>query len=448
MGRVGSGLEVRCSSIRIKFVLNGETIRERLTLNGKALSPTPANVKYAHRLAAEIKRKIAQGVFYYAEFFPDSPRAQANELNTFGKLANMWLESKGQLQAATKDQYTNAVFMWKKLLGDCTQMDRLTYPVLAAKIGGYPWASPKSANNYLIVLRGIFSLEYSGRKAADNPMVGIKNLTIVKKLPDPLTADERDRILTDLVNHYDLRIAAYFTFAFYTGMRPEEIIALRWTDVDWQARSVRVQRVRTFRGSERDGTKTHAERDVDMVARAVEALAAMKPYTYMNKMEDGSAACIFENPVTGKPWHDERSQRDHYWKPTLKRLGIRHRRAYSTRHTYATTALMAGVNPAYIARQLGHANTKMLFEKYARWIDGADKGAERRALETALGSGFVPNSSHEKSEAGQLPVSLPSLLVGAIGLEPTTPTMSRWCSNQLSYAPIERTRIVSERPVT
>ena len=29
----------------------------------------------------------------------------------------------------------------------------------------------------------------------------------------------------------------------------------------------------------------------------------------------------------------------------------------------------------------------------------------------------------------------PLIVVGASGLEPPTPTMSRWCSNQLSYAP-------------
>jgi integrase len=387
MARNGTGVEARASSIRIQFVLDGVTIKERLTVAGKSIQPTPANLKYAHRVALDIRRRIAQGTFDYAEFFPDSPRAQKDQPGSFGQLADLWLESKGQLADATRDQYANAVEVWKRILGDKSPMTSLTYPVLASKIGGHPWASPKSANNYMIVLRGIMAMEYHGRRASENPMAGIQNLPPVKKLPDPLTSDERDRILADLALRYDERVASYYTFAFFTGMRPEEQIALRWSDIDWRTGTARVQRVRTFRGSERDGSKTHTERDVDLVSAAIEALKAMKPYTMMKTGDDKDrSAYIFENPVTGRPWHDERSQRDHYWTPTLKRLGIRYRRAYATRHTYATAALMAGVNPAYIARQLGHASTAMLFKVYSKWIDGADKGAERRAMEAAMGS--------------------------------------------------------------
>lgn len=46
----------------------------------------------------------------------------------------------------------------------------------------------------------------------------------------------------------------------------------------------------------------------------------------------------------------------------LKRLGIRYRKAYNTRHTYATVMLMKRINPAYIAPQLGR-DVKTLLEK-------------------------------------------------------------------------------------
>lgn len=395
MGRNGSGVEVRERSIRLKFVCQGLAIRQTLTVNGKAMLPTPANVKYAHRLADEIRKKIGMGTFSMAEYFPDSKQAQSEQGDaaTFGKLADLWHKSKGQMAAATRDQYATAVRFWKRLLGAETPVKDLTHKVLASKIGGHPWPSAKTHNNYLIALRGIFGLEYRGPTSLHNPLIGIENAKVTKRLPDPMTLEERDKILADLLKHYDERVYAYFLWQFFTGMRPEETIALRWSDVDWNAQIVRVQRVRTFRGQESDDTKTFVERDVDLLPQALDALAIMKKHTFMLRAErDGdedTAADIFQNPVTKRSWHDERSQRDHYWRPSLKRLGIRWRRAYNTRHTYATEALMGGVPPGYVAHQLGHS-TKMLHEKYARWIPGNDQGSAKERMRATMGR---PNSS-------------------------------------------------------
>lgn len=38
----------------------------------------------------------------------------------------------------------------------------------------------------------------------------------------------------------------------------------------------------------------------------------------------------------------------------------------------------------YIARQLGHTNTAMLYKHYAKWIDGSDKGREGTKMGRSL----------------------------------------------------------------
>ena len=385
MGEKSDGVEDRGSSLRVHFTFNGEKCKETLkNSEGVVLPATSSNIKFARRVSADVRRAIERGTFDYAEFFPHSTRAsRLTQANTLGQVGEMWLAAKGQLTPATKYQHEQALEMWYSILGKGAQIESLTYQVISSKFGQYPWPSAKRANNALIPLRGVMEFYYMGPKSVNNPMQYVQNLKVVRKLPDPLVPSERDQILTFMRRNYDERVWAYFTVAFFTGMRPEELIAMKWGDIDFQDRVVRISRVRTFKGSERDGSKTHSERDVDLVDPAIEALSVMKKYTLMKLNDEGEPADVFENPVTRRAWHDERSQRDHYWKPALLRLGIRYRRAYATRHTYATAALMGGLRPAYIASQLGHS-LQMLLQVYARWVPQADDGSEKARLNKVM----------------------------------------------------------------
>lgn len=68
-----------------------------------------------------------------------------------------------------------------------------------------------------------------------------------------------------------------------------------------------------------------------------------------------------------------------YLHAAVAALGIRRRRQYDTRHTYATMCLMAGMNIAFIANQLGHT-VEVLLSTYAEWINSAGDWSELAKL--------------------------------------------------------------------
>lgn len=381
-GRKGTGVEPRDNSIRVNFTWQEARCRETLKVNGVPILPTPPNIAYATRLMVQVNQRIATNTFVYGDFFPDSPRAakpaDKEAAPTLAAAGATWLQSKGRLAAATRSQYENDLTFWYGILGRDTIITELKHSDVAAKIGAHPWPSNKRHNNALIPLRGMFALHGRDLPEMVNPTVGVENAQVQKNPPDPFELDEAEAIIERMFKDFPPQLGLYFEEAFFTGLRPEEEIALMWDDCDWRRQYARIQRSKTFKGTI-GPIKTYQVRDLELNFRALGALQRMKEFTLLKP-----AGYVFEHPDLCQPWHDERAQRDTFWKPVLKRLGIRYRRPYNTRHTYATMCLMAGAAPAWVARQLGHKNSKMLHEVYAKWIDGADKGREKAKLEEVL----------------------------------------------------------------
>jgi len=375
MGRRATGtVEPLKTAIRLKFTWKGARCVETLMI-----APTGANMKFARNLLSRIQGAITAGNYSRSDFFDTAGEPESER---FADVADRWLKSKTGAKS-TLACYGWSVDFWKAALPD-KPIDKIRHSDITTAIKDKSaTVSGKTLNNHLIVVRGVFRFAKADRLIVHNPTDEIEQQKHQSPPPDPFSTEERDSILLHMSGKYPDAVWNYFKFAFFTGLRPSEMIALRWGDVDWKARTVRVQRARVM--WEDKATKTNTVRDVDLSDPAMEALKRQKAHTFMK----GEDHAIFCNPLSGRPWADDQRQRRAYFQPTLKHLGIRQRDAYNTRHTFATAALMGGVNPAYIAKQLGHANTGMLFRHYSKWIEGADKGAEAAKLNAVMSQSSI-----------------------------------------------------------
>ncbi len=365
------GVRPHGGGIQLRFTWRNREWRPTLQLRA-----TPANLKHAMRMRAEIVAAIRAGTFDYSAWFPDARNAPQSDLpSTFGDYASRWLLSIDELAEVTRLEYSRILNVnWLPDLRDRPIQD-IRYSDLVevlAKSG----ASGKTRNNILIPVRRVFDFALLDRAISVNPAAAIRNSKVQRQDPDPLELSEVDLVLADLGQHHGPQIANYFAAAIFAGFRPSEQISLQWSDIDFVRRTARVERARVW-GKDKNTTKTHTARDVELTDRALEAFTAQKEHTLLTR------GAVFHNPKTRRPWNDEQVQR-RCWNASLKRCGLRHREAYQTRHTFATLALMAGANPMWVARQLGHRSMKMLLEVYGKWIDAADRGRERAKLDAGF----------------------------------------------------------------
>ena len=374
-----ASISIRSNKLVLDFRYNGIRCREQT-----ALEDTKNNRAKLSKLASDIEAAIRLKQFVYSDYFPDSPRAKKftdidaqvklhtskqqelapvlyRECPTINNFSAEWRAEhegiwKSSHCANVKSIYENYLLpaFDNQRLDSITRTDILKFRASLTKPDGSKKRISNDWINHIMVQLHRLLREGSKRYQFDNPFVDIEPLKIDKPLINPLTLQEVRIFLAGV--RPDFR--SYYTVRFFTGLRTAEIDGLKWKYVDFERKQIIVQET-LVNGKTETPKNQSSYRSVMLSKPVMSALMAQKEVT-------GHLEYVFCNSA-GNPL-DHRNITKRIWSPTLKLLGLPARRAYETRHTAATLWLAAGENPEWIAKQLGHSSTKMLFERYSRFI--------------------------------------------------------------------------------
>lgn len=169
------------------------------------------------------------------------------------------------------------------------------------------------------------------------------------------------------------RFEALYVVALTCGLRQGEILGLKWSDVDLEAKTLRVNR-QLQRHRDGDGLvfsepKNASRRTVPLAATAVEALRRHGKRQAEEKMRAGflyeDEGLVFASEV-GTPL-DAQNVVNRSFKPLLKKAGLPSIRFHDLRHTCATLLLAKGVHPKLVQALLGHASIGITMDLYSHW---------------------------------------------------------------------------------
>ncbi len=220
------------------------------------------------------------------------------------------------------------------------------------------------------VMSGVFNMAIDDRAIDINPALQMGKLYREKKkaaAPNPLNAEELERLLAAFQKHYPEDYPAIFLLA-RTGLRPGEFFALKWENIDLASREIHVEWTRDEHNCitrpKRDKTRV-----VDMSRDLCEVLRqyrhALKEKTLRNGWGDVPDWFLVNDRGTPPDimwWRKKR------FVPMLEKAEVKKIRLHDIRHTFASLLLMAKQNVLYVSKQLGHSDPRITLEIYAHWL--------------------------------------------------------------------------------
>jgi integrase len=309
--------------------------------------------------------------------------APAADHRTFGELLDEWVKFKaGRWAPKTLDEARREIENRIRPRLGAVPVAKLTAKHLddAYSVWSSEGLSDSSVHRHAAVISAALTqgVKWGWREDSPAPKASAPVQRTERKLVTP--TPEMVSTLIRMAEETDPVMAAAVALAFVTGGRRGELCALRWSDVDLDAGTVRIERSLAQVGDDvtEKGTKTDRGRTVSLDHRSAALLRRHRAW-------QADLAARAESPLVDDPYvlSDNAngalpvapSKITDRFTALRGRAKIRGVRFHDLRHAHVTELLGAGVDATTVAHRVGHASTRMTLDRYAHALPAGDVAA-------------------------------------------------------------------------
>ena len=187
--------------------------------------------------------------------------------------------------------------------------------------------------------------------------------------------------------------------ALMSGAREGELVALKFSDVDFINNKITIERAAYKLKGEPVTTKPPKDNDIRTVKvdeYTIDLIRQLRAEKEQERLRLGTAWLNSDWIFTtwnGSIMHP--ATPSHWFREFLKRHGLKHRKFHALRHTSATLLLLGGTNIKQVSGRLGHADLRVT-NQYLHCIAEADEAAANTLRDMLIAQNKLHEEQAEK----------------------------------------------------
>lgn len=174
-----------------------------------------------------------------------------------------------------------------------------------------------------------------------------------------------------------------FYTALFTAMRRSELLALKWSDVDFILSQIYVNRgLHHLKDGSYVFTEPKSAKSRRTIALPPSAILLLREYREKQELERSMLGRVLNDDdlvfstLEGKPLRPNTITRA--WKILAARCGLPVIRLHDARHTHASIMLKQGIHPKIVQERLGHSSIQITLDTYSHVTPGLQEAAAKR----------------------------------------------------------------------